>query len=169
MGFLDSVSNAIDRGTASVGRASGTAKLKMSLTDLTKQRKELAAQLGASLYEATRENAELRVGREPLYDGIANIDAQKTAIEAEIARLEMEGQAAHAAAIVYKCPKCGSNVQATDLFCAGCGTPIAEVVAAASTPMYGAMPAPGKVCATCGAPMGADDMFCMSCGSRVGA
>ena len=169
MGFLDSVSNAIDRGTASVGRASGTAKLKMSLNDLTKQRKELAAQLGASLYEATRENAELRAGREPLYDGIANIDAQKASIEAEITRIELEGQAAQAAAVVYKCPKCGSNVQATDLFCAGCGTPIAEVVAAASAPFAAAVPVSGKKCAHCGAPMGNDDIFCMSCGTRVDA
>ena len=172
MGFLDSVSNAVSRGVAGAQRTSRSTQLKLQLNDLIKQRKEMAAQLGANLYEATKEDPALRQGREPLYDAIANIDLQRAAIEEEIAQIEAEALASQQAAIVYRCPRCGSSVQATDMFCSGCGTPIQEIVAASQSyapiPPYAAIPG-GKTCAVCGAPMGADDKFCMSCGSMVAA
>lgn len=170
MGFLDSVTSAVNRGTASVQRTGRSTQLKMQASELLKQRKEMAAQLGANLYEATKDDPAMRQGREALYDAIANVDAQRIAIEQEIAQIEAAAQAQQQAAMVYRCHKCGSTVQATDLFCSGCGTPIQEILAAiapAAAPV--AVAGPSKTCASCGAPMGIDDMFCMTCGARAEA
>lgn len=166
MGFLDNVTSAVNRGTASVGRASRSTQLKMQLSDLMKQRKDMCAQLGASLYDDTKDNADLRKGREPLFDAIANVDLQRASIEAEIESLETLAVQQNVAFSNYKCPRCGSTVAGSDMFCGGCGMPIAEVMAAYQQPAT--MPAAGPKCPTCGAPMNAGDVFCMSCGSRVG-
>lgn len=166
MGFLDNVTSAVNRGTASVQRTGRTAQLKMQLNDLVKQRRELAAQLGASLYDTVREMPEMREGREPIFKGIEDIDKQRADIEAEIAQIEADAAAQHEAATTFKCPRCGSDVPATDLFCSGCGMPIAEVKAAAAAPEPATAPADGPKCASCGAPLNDGDAFCMSCGAK---
>lgn len=164
MGFFESVSNSFNRGVNTVNRSGKTAQLNLQLRNLMSQRQNLAAQLGASLYEDTRHNPELTAGREALYDGIASIDAQRASIEAEIEQLRAEQAAQTAAAQTYRCPRCGSTVAATDLFCMGCGLPIAEVLAGQQTtaPASG-----GRACPNCGAPLAAGDLFCMNCGTRV--
>lgn len=164
MGFLDSISNTINRGTSAAERGARTMKLNGQSNDLLKQRRDLAAQLGASLYEVTKDDAALRSGRESLYDGIASIDTQRADIQAQIASIEAEAAAEAAAAQTYRCPQCGTTVGANDLFCSGCGKPIAEIRQAAGTP---APVATGRVCAKCGAAIGADDRFCMGCGAPV--
>lgn len=182
MGFLDSVQDSINRAAASTGRATTTMQLKGQIKDVLKRRQQLAAQLGASLYEVTRDNPELRAGREPLFDGIAACDAERAQCEAQIAQLEAEGAAAAAAAQVYTCPRCQARVSATDMFCSGCGLPIAEVKAAyAQQQAYYAPQAPAGVqgaggagapaaatCPQCGAPVTPGDAFCMSCGCKLG-
>ena len=170
MGFLDNVTSAVNRGTASVGRASRSTQLKMQLNDLVKQRQGMCAQLGASLYDVTKDNAQLRAGREPLFDAIANVDVQRAAIEAELASLEQLAAQQNVAYSYYKCPRCGTSVAGTDMFCGGCGMPITEVMAGGQQPAAAA-PAPaaatGTACAKCGAPMNPGDVFCMSCGARA--
>lgn len=79
---------------ASTGRATTTLQLRGRIEDALKRRQQLVAQLGASLYEVTRDSSELRAGREPLYDGIARRDAERTQCEAWIAQLEVEDAAA---------------------------------------------------------------------------
>lgn len=81
-----------------------------------KRRQALAAQLGASLYDATKDDPTFRAGREAIYDGIAAIDAERAGYQAEIDRIEAEAQAA---AVRYTCPFCGSSVAVSDLFCSG--------------------------------------------------
>lgn len=170
MGILDDFSNAVNRGAASAGRAGRSAQIKIQMSDLVKQRQNLAAQLGASLYEATRENEELRVGREQLFDGIAAIDAQRDGLQAELDRIEEEAKQARIAQTAYRCPRCGSTVAATDMFCSGCGLPIAEVKAAHEKPAPAASAAEGgRVCPSCGAPVSEGDRFCMSCGTPIPA
>ena len=73
MGLLDDVQSTINRGVAATGRTARVVKLKSQMTDSLKRRQNLAAQLGASLYDATKDNDEFRAGREGLYDGIAAI------------------------------------------------------------------------------------------------
>lgn len=165
MGFLDDIQALTDRGMASVERTGRSAKLKMQQADLLKQRKELAAQLGASLYDATKNNAEFKAGREALYDGIASLDQQRAAVEAELAQIEQEAQAQAQAVAVYTCPNCGSAVRAGDMFCAGCGTPAAQII-----PQQPVAPAAsGATCIHCGAPINPGDLFCMTCGGKQDA
>ena len=57
-GIFDNFQASLNRGVNAVGRSTQTAQLNMQLKDLLKQRQNLAAQLGASLYEITKDNAE---------------------------------------------------------------------------------------------------------------
>lgn len=170
MGFLDSVQSSFNRGVAGASRTASTVKLKAQMTDALKRRQGLAAQLGASLYELTRNNPEFRAGREAIYDGIAAIDAERAQCQAEIDRIEAESQAAQVAASYYTCPFCGSQVGVGDLFCAGCGKSMAEIkeaLAAKAAPASAAAPVPGgPTCPSCGAPVNEGDMFCMNCGHK---
>jgi predicted nucleic acid-binding Zn-ribbon protein len=124
MGFLDNVSNSLNRGVNTVSRSGKTAQLNMQINELMKQRQNMAAQLGASLYDITKGNPAFTAGREPLYNGIASIDAQRASLEAQIEQIKAEQAAETAAAQTYRCPNCGSVVSATDLFCRGCGLPL---------------------------------------------
>ena len=168
MGFLDNVTSAVNRGTAAAGRGADKIKLNARIGELNRQRQNLAAQLGASLYEATRGDAALTAGREALYDGIARIDAEREECQRQIAAIDEQAAAAATAATGFACAVCGAHMTGADLFCAGCGTPAEKARAqapAAPTPAHAAGPA----CASCGAPLGAGDMFCMSCGPKVAA
>ena len=172
MGFLDSLQSSVNRGMAATGRATSTMKLKAQMSEALKRRQALAAQLGASLYDVTKDDANLRAGREALYDGIAACDAERAQCQVEIERLEAESAAATAANSYYVCPFCGSHVVTTDLFCSGCGKPMAEITAALSAqqqaPAAPVAPVPGAAaCPQCGAPVNAGDAFCMSCGYNL--
>ncbi|MBS7184182.1 MAG: zinc ribbon domain-containing protein [Collinsella sp.] len=174
MSFFDDLQNSINRGVAGANRTGNTIKLKAQLSEAMKRRQTLAAQLGASLYDATKDDPELRAGREAIYDGIAAIDAERAGYQAEIDRIEAEAQAAQAAAVHYTCPFCGSTVAASDLFCSGCGKPMAEIEAAITkqrTSGIATAAAPdassSATCPQCGAPINEGDVFCMSCGAKL--
>ena len=177
MGFLDSIQSSINRGAAAANRTATTMQLKTQMNEALKRRQSLAAQLGASLYEATRNDPALRAGREALYDGIAQCDTERAQCQAQIDQIEQASQAAAAAASYYVCPFCGSHVGAADMFCSGCGKPMDQIKAAlaAQNPaaggaapgaVMGAAPA-GPTCPQCGAPIHAGDAFCMSCGAHL--
>ena len=170
MGFLDSVQSTFNRGVAAAGRTSDQVRLKGQMNDANKRRQNLAAQLGASLYEITKDDPQLRAGRESLYDGIAAIDAERVQIQAELDRLEREAQAAQIAATHFACPFCGFQLSANDVFCSSCGKSMTEIQAVLSAAQTGA-PANwgGPTCPSCGAPMNPGDMFCMSCGHKLDA
>lgn len=174
MSFFDDLQNSINRGVAGANRTGNTIKLKAQLSEAMKRRQTLAAQLGASLYDATKDDPELRAGREAIFDGIAAIDAERAGYQAEIDRIEAEAQAAQAAAVHYTCPFCGSTVAASDLFCSGCGKPMAEIEAAITkqrTSGIATAAAPdassSATCPQCGAPINEGDVFCMSCGAKL--
>ena len=163
MGLLDSVTSTINRSTAAAGRATETVKIKARINEVNKRRQQLAAQLGASLYEETRENESLRAGREVLYDGIASCDAERAECQRQLAEIEAQAASQAEAVRTYTCPICGSTVGASDMFCSGCGTSreaiLAQVAAnpAAQTTIF---------CSSCGAPVGESDAFCMACGAK---
>lgn len=174
MSFFDDLQNSINRGVAGANRTGNTIKLKAQLSEAMKRRQTLAAQLGASLYDATKDDPELRAGREAIYDGIAAIDAERAGYQAEIDRIEAEAQAAQAAAVRYTCPFCGSTVAASDLFCSGCGKPMAEIEAAITKQRTSGIAtaaasdaSSSATCPQCGAPINEGDMFCMSCGAKL--
>lgn len=138
MGLFDNVQQAMNRGVATAGRTANSTKLKMQQADIARQRKELAAQLGAALYEATKDDAALRAGREQLYDGIANLDKQSAEIDAQLRQIA-EQAAAEAQAAQAKAQARAAAQQATS----------------------------GPRCPSCGAPIGEGDLFCMSCGTKI--
>lgn len=166
MGFFDDVVSAAQRSKEAVERKSRETQIKMKISDLIKQRKDLAAQLGASLYEDARLKAEFVSGREGLFQAIENIDVQREAAEQELAQIQAEEAAAQANQVTYQCPKCGSTVRATDMFCAGCGSPVADIIAAQQQP---SPEQAGRFCTNCGAQVAENDAFCTSCGARIDA
>ncbi len=168
MGILDDITSKVNQGVATADRSTKKMRIKSQLNDITKRRQQLAAQLGASLYEATREDASFRSGREALYDGIAQLDAERDECNRQIEELDRMEQQAQVAAQTVECPKCHTRCFATDTFCSGCGMPVADMRAPEpAAPAASAAPAGAKACPFCGAPVNEGDVFCMSCGKRM--
>lgn len=165
MGFLDNVTSAVNRGTAAAGRSAEKVKLKAQIGDVTKRRQGLVAQLGASLYEVTRNDPNFVTGREALYQGIAACDAEREQCQKVIDEIDAQAQAVSTAAETFACAVCGARMTGADLFCSGCGASAAQARPAG----VGAVvpPAGGPTCVACGAPLNAGDLFCMSCGAKV--
>lgn len=164
MGLLDSMTSAMNRGADSMNRTTEKARLKSHISELNKQRQNLAAQLGASLYDITKTDPNLRIGREGLYDAIAACDAEREQCQMRINEIESANQAAASAAASFRCAVCGAPMMGADLFCSGCGAPAEQ---ARPQNMNPAPVAAAKNCPSCGAPMAADDVFCMTCGTKV--
>lgn len=179
MGILDSIQEAVSSASDSFDRGVGKMKLNNKLNDIQKQRQNLAAQLGASLYDATKDNAELREGREELYDGIAALDEEREQVQAEIQAIEDEAAAAAAAAAAANetlvCTGCGATVKGVDSFCTNCGKKVADIraeIAAAKEAEAAAAAEPEPVvpeilCPACGAVVGETDLFCPKCGVKL--
>lgn len=172
MGFLDDVQASLNRGMASAGRAVDTQKIKLQMSDATKRRQQLAAQLGASLYERTKNDPEFRAGREGLYDGIAAVDAEIVSYQAQLSDIEQVAQQQAEAARTVECPFCHARVGVTDLFCSGCGKSMEEIKrtyeeSAPVPPEAQPVAADGSVCPECGNPVSHGDAFCMACGHRL--
>ena len=166
MGFLDDLSDSFSDAKAAVGRSTSTMKLNSQLNEIKRRREGLVTQLGASLYDVTKDDPKLRAGREALYDGIAQCDIERSQLSAQIAQIEAQAQQM----ATYTCPRCGTKVPASNQFCAGCGLPVVDVIAA-STTMAVPQAAPAgtaHACPSCGAPVESGDTFCMSCGTRLG-
>lgn len=168
MGLFDNVTDALNRGTAAAGRTGRAALLRRQLNELSRQRYELMAQLGESLYDVVVADSRLRTGREPLFDGIASLEERRREIEQHIAQIEQETWEAQRAATSYSCPRCGMRVSGSQGFCGGCGMPVAEIVAQHSDDavMVDAVVSSANVCVSCGFPLEDGDVFCMACGTR---
>lgn len=168
MGFFDNASSLLNKGVANAGRGTKAISLKAQIADLGRSRSALMSQLGESLYEETRSNASFRAGRETIYASIENLDAQRAALQQELAAIEQQmhaeaiAQAAASAASPVvagdrSCQVCGTQLGASDQFCCNCGT------------HYEPPAVQGRVCVACGKTLGPDDAFCMNCGTPVGA
>ncbi len=178
MGFLDDVQASVNRGIDGASRGVETMKLNSQMGDALARREKLAAKLGSSLYDVTKDDAAFRDGRGELYDGIAAIDAECAEIQAKLDEIEREAAEAARAAAGIDCPFCHTHMESADRFCSGCGKPRAEVEAAiaeaAQAPAQddGAADGPESsetpVCPACGFPVNEGDLFCMSCGTKLG-
>lgn len=168
MGILDDVSSAIGRGTSAAERKAREVKLNSQMNDVNKRRQGFAAQLGASLYEATKDDPSFREGRETLYDNIAACDDERAKIQNDLAALKAEAEASSAAAHSFACAVCGARVTEADLYCSGCGTPVAQarpVQQPVATPAASA----ASRCPNCNEPISPGDAFCMHCGTKIEA
>lgn len=174
MGFLDDAMGAIDRGTAAVGRTTKSAQLKMQLADLKKRRRDLSAQLGASLYEVTKSDAALRAGREELYDAIERLDRQCADLDVQIRSLDVSASPQSQPTHSISCPKCGMAILEDDLFCSGCGMVAEEArtaaIPATLTSTIASSTDDGlesRKCPRCSATVNEGDGFCMNCGASL--
>lgn len=171
MGFLDSVSATFNKSADAASRTAKTLKLRGQIAETTKRRQSLAAQLGASLYEFTKDDPAFRAGREEIYDGIAACDEERAACQAEIDEIEAAAAAASESARMIECTNCHARVAAGDRFCSGCGKPVEEIkeeLHAAQESAENLSPEEaGAVCSSCGASVAADNLFCTSCGARI--
>lgn len=168
MGILDDMQSALNRGVAGANRATSAARIRRQMASAEQRRRDLAAQLGASLYEATKADPTFRAGREALYDAIAATDAERANCQAALQQIEAEA----ALARTIECPFCHARVDASASFCSVCGASMAQINAALATQTAGAgmgygAPVGGATCPTCGAPVTQGDTFCMSCGQQL--
>jgi len=155
MSILDSAGDLINRGVANAGRGTKSVTLKAQIKDLGKRRESAMADLGASLYEETRNDPDFRASRESLFSAIENLDAQIESLQNELDAANLVvPQPAGEVGIV--CPACGTNIPAGDAFCMGCGAKVEPVVQASSL-----------ACSNCGRQVEEDDLFCMGCGTPV--
>ena len=176
MGFLDNVKDVALRGKDAAERKGRETQLKLQLNDLVKQRKDLAAQLGASLYDEVKDKPEFLVGREGLFDAMKSVDDQRAGIEAELTKIEEEAAAAAAAAraaqVPLNCPQCGAALNENDRFCTLCGTAVAEYIAAQkeaalNPPVPEVQPTIPRFCTECGNSLLEGAQFCTKCGAKV--
>lgn len=154
-------------------------ELRARMQDAAQRRLPWEAKLGASLFEATRDNLALREGREELYAELEALDLEQAGHQRELDALiaaaqEREERKRLVAQVVegdgpVDCPFCGRHIEPEDRFCAGCGRPVEEVRRelaarmAAEQEQGGAEP----VCPACGASVCEGDRFCMMCGAKL--
>lgn len=173
MGFLDNLSDAFNSAASTTSRGAKMLKLKGRIGEVNNHRSDLAAQLGASLYEATKDLGQYRIGRETLYDGIAECDRQRDQLQMELSKLEAEAATEAQAQRNYACQKCGNVVKDTDTFCSCCGKPVCEIKAEfraaedAAARQHADEVANTIICPNCGARVKMSDTFCMTCGTSL--
>ena len=163
MGFFDDIQGAVDRGMSTMERGVEIAKINARMREINQQRSNLAAQLGACLYERTKNDPSFTEGLETLYSGIARLDSERIEAQAIIEQLQNQPQQKAPARQLVTCPTCGSFCDPTDMFCCGCGAKVADFAAGSA-----ASAAAGTYyCPKCSAPFEEGDAFCMSCGARL--
>ena len=167
MGFLDDMQGMMSNATTSAGRSVELMKLKSKVKDINQERTRLAAQLGAALYEKTKDDAAFVSSFGSLYQGIEKLDAERSEINAQMAQIEREGQERAEARQMYECPNCKSTFSSADAFCMGCGRPVGELLLL----MQGAGSAfeagGARTCPACGRNVDEEDAFCMGCGTDL--
>ncbi|MDR2197369.1 MAG: zinc ribbon domain-containing protein [Coriobacteriales bacterium] len=155
MGILDSIQDGINKGVDGAGRATKKLQLNAQINEINRQRDQLLAQLGASLFLETRENPQFRTPREQVYADIEALDVKRANVQNELLQLEQQGQAVAAAKTTIICPNCGKSLAANSAFCTGCGTALSSIRESLA------------LCAVCGAPLAPDVRFCTSCGTPI--
>ena len=165
MGIFDDIASVMTGGAASVERNMNVTRLKRQLDELAASRQDLLAQLGEGVLATVKDDPLLRERFAELLEVLDKVDAQRTAIQSELAAVESRAAQERAAAMVYECPKCGRRVLGTQMFCTGCGTPtsvIKEAMEEADAAIQGKeLP----TCGNCGARVQEGDLFCPQCGS----
>lgn len=165
MDITNGLNDFFSRGGDTLNRALKANQLRMQISELASRRNGICAELGASLYYETSQLDEFRLGREALYEEIAQIDAQRAELERQVKELSAKPMPyAAPSAPTLVCQNCGTPMSPGSRFCTECGTPVSEpkapeqpeIVAQAST-----------VCPHCGSPYEAGEVFCAKCGKRL--
>lgn len=158
MDLFDDGNGLLSKGSSRVKEAAKIASLRSRAKDLKSQRSNACARLGGELYSLFKDNCEVRISNQALFECIENIDSQILAIQYDLALLERQRSVASLKDVV--CLKCGAMMSETDSFCPKCGRPVRSDFEVAEVK--------GGCCPRCGTPFEADQSFCMKCGNRIG-
>lgn len=93
MGIWDNVSSMLGKGADAAGRFANATNLKFKLGEEQRKRRDLAAELGESLYETVAANPSLAAGRERILADMAACDAEIARIKEEVDRIAQENEA----------------------------------------------------------------------------
>ena len=126
MGFLDDLTATLNRGASVTAKTANVLKLKAQIADLNNQRRNLCAGLGAALYDRTRGDTAFTAGLEDFYSGIENCDQRIQDLQRQVEKVEAEGpaQVNTRSKWMKTCATCGYSLNASDVFCSRCGTPV---------------------------------------------
>lgn len=142
----------------------GSLELESRLKQLEKQSNDLYMQLGASLYETTKCDENLRSGRESIYEALENCRLDSLRIKQLLEMVEAKESIPEA----WICPVCDADVDSTDTFCWSCGSPLGEEGEKAVQAAGVYVTTDGSIlCPRCKEPVNAEDKFCMCCGKRL--
>lgn len=137
-GLFDSISSGVSKINIKTNNAMESAKIKTIITSVTRERDELAKQVGYRLYDMTKTDKVDMEALKPLLSQIEQKNAQIAAEEQELKKIETldeqvfgkhEQQASDPTKIqpgeptVY-CQSCGALNAARFKFCVKCGQPL---------------------------------------------
>ena len=134
---------------------------------------ELATRFANEFAEVDAINAAIDEQNAAIEAACAEYETEQARIAEEAARAQAEATAAAKAAAVEEplesadepepapakvrtCPKCGTTLQPTDKFCAGCGSKVADLFAPAA-----------PHCPNCGKEVDESMNFCIYCGTSL--
>lgn len=157
MDLFDDGNGLLSKGSSRVKEAAKIASLRSQAKDLKSQRSNACSRLGRELYSLFKDNREVRIPNQALFECIENLDSQILAIQYDIALLERQRSVASLKGAV--CLKCGAVISERDSFCPKCGKPVRSDFEVAEVKE--------GCCSRCGTPFETDQSFCMKCGSRI--
>ena len=142
MGFLDDLQETLNRGASVTAKTANVLKLKAQIADLNSQRRNLCSGLGAALYDRTKGDVAFTSGLEDFYKGIENCDERIADLQKQVEQVEASGpvRPGRGSRYMKTCATCGYSLNATDVFCSRCGTPVPHDAAAGAQ----ATPGPQK-------------------------
>ena len=126
MGFLDDLTETLNRGASVTAKTANVLKLKAQIADLNSQRRNLCSGLGAALYDRTKGDTAFTSGLEDFYNGIANCDERIAGLQKQVEEVEAQGpvRPGRGSRYMKSCATCGFSLSASDVFCSRCGTPV---------------------------------------------
>ncbi|MDO4443168.1 MAG: zinc ribbon domain-containing protein [Slackia sp.] len=129
MGIWDNISGALNKGMEGAGRFADATSLKFKLGEAERKRRDLAADLGESLYASVENGTELPAECERIISDMRSVDAEISQLKADMERIAHESEVAKAASVSYCCPNCGATLSSGARFCHACGAPTAVAAA----------------------------------------
>ena len=126
MGFLDDLTETLNRGASVTAKTANVLKLKAQIADLNSQRRNLCSGLGAALYDRTKGDVAFTSGLEDFYKGIETCDERIADLQKQVEQVESSGpvRPGRGSRYMKTCATCGYSLNATDVFCSRCGTPV---------------------------------------------
>ena len=121
MGFLNDLSDTLNRGAEITARTGKSIKLKAQLAEKKNQRNAACAKLGEAVVAQFKDGSQSIEGFEETVKAILEIDAKIEQIQAELDKVASDAAAYASAHVVDACPICGYHVRQGDKYCSRCG------------------------------------------------